>query len=285
MARKPVRLDGRAIAVTGGARGIGAAIGRAAVAAGARVALGDIDVAAVQATASAIGASGHPLDVADRDSFTAFLDVAEQAHGPVDVLVNNAGIMLLGYFIDEDDDATRRQFDVNFLGVALGMKLAIPRMLARGSGLIVNIASGASRDPIAGGATYSATKHAVAGLTEAVRAELRGRGVKFALILPAPVATDLLTGVPDLPTVPTLSPEQVADAVVRVIRRPRFETTVPRSLAMQSRLGPLLPRTVRDFARRMLGADSAYLQASHSQRAAYEERATRQQERSPRAGG
>jgi NADP-dependent 3-hydroxy acid dehydrogenase YdfG len=282
MPRRSVNLSGRVVVVTGGGRGIGAAIGRAAAAAGASVALGDIDAHTAEAMAEEIGpaASGHPLDVTDRESFAAFLDAAEGTHGAVDVLVNNAGVMLLGRFTEEDDRAFRRQVDVNFHGVALGMKLALPRMLERGRGLIVNIASGSSRNPLGGAATYSATKHAVAGLTEAVRSEVRGSGVEVAMILPAPVATDLLSGVPDMPTVPTLTPDQVAEAVVGVIDRPRVITSVPRSLGITTWLGHLLPRPLKDAARRKLGAEDHYLKAPQEHRGAYEERVAAQHERS-----
>jgi NADP-dependent 3-hydroxy acid dehydrogenase YdfG len=280
--RRPLDLTGQVVAVTGGGRGIGAAIGRAAARAGARVALGDIDAHTAADTAAAIGtaASGHPLDVTDRGSFEAFLDAAEANHGPIDVLVNNAGVMLLGPFLDEDDRAARRQVDVNFHGVALGMKLVLPRMVGRGRGLIINIASGSSRNPLGGAATYSATKHAVAGLTEAVRSEVRANGVEVAMVLPAPVATDLLSGVPDMPTVPTLRPEQVADAVIGVIHRPRVQTMVPRSLAVTTWFGHLLPRPVKDLARRKLGAEDHYLKAPAAERAAYEERVADQHGRS-----
>ena len=89
-------MEGLHVAITGGARGIGAATAERLRRDGARVTLGDIDVTAVEATAARLGAVGLALDVTDRASFTAFLDAAEAAHGPVDVLINNAGIMPIG---------------------------------------------------------------------------------------------------------------------------------------------------------------------------------------------
>ena len=89
------------------------------------------------------------------------------------MLVNNAGIMPLGQFVEEDDATARRMVDINVHGVIYGMKLALPRMQRRGSGHIVNLASQAGKGGFPGGATYCGTKHFVVGVSEAVRAELR----------------------------------------------------------------------------------------------------------------
>ena len=105
-----------------------------------------------------------PLDVTSRASFAAFVDATEEQLGPLDVLVNNAGIMPLGRFVDEDDSTTQRMIDINLHGVIFGMKLALARMVPRDRGHIVNIASQAGKFGAPGGATYSATKHAVVGL-------------------------------------------------------------------------------------------------------------------------
>ena len=163
------------MAITGGARGIGAATGERLRRDGARVTLGDLDATAAEATAARLGAVGLGLDVTRRESFTAFLDAAEAAQGPLDVLINNAGIMPIGPFLEEPDEVAKRLFEINVHGVILGMKIALPRMLSRGNGQIVNLASAAGRlASLPGEATYVATKHAVVGLSEAVRCELEG---------------------------------------------------------------------------------------------------------------
>ena len=110
------------------------------------------------------------------------------------MLINNAGIMPLGPFAEEDDATARRMIDINVHGVIFGTKLAIPGMRQRGSGHIVNIASQAGKAGIPGGATYCATKHAVVGLSEAVRAELRDTGVEVSVVMPAVVDTELGSG-------------------------------------------------------------------------------------------
>ena len=161
-----------------------------------RVAIGDVDLEAARATAEELGptAVALSLDVTERESFARFLDEAEAQLGPVDVLINNAGIMQIGRFIDEDDLTAQRMLDINVHGVILGMKLGLERMVPRGRGHIVNISSQAGKFGAPGGATYSATKHAVVGLTEAVRGELRLMGatdVQLSYVMPFVVNTEL----------------------------------------------------------------------------------------------
>src|SRR5579864_5672257 len=115
MAKVVRSLAGKTVAITGGARGIGRATAAALIAQGARVGIGDIDAALVEQTASELGSGtiGLPLDVTDRESFAAFLDEVERQLGPLDVLVNNAGIMPIGPFVDETDPTARRLLDIN----------------------------------------------------------------------------------------------------------------------------------------------------------------------------
>jgi len=160
---KPLNLDGAVVAVTGGARGIGLAITEAMLAAGARVSIGDVDVELAKAEAKRLGAHAEKLDVRNRESFAIFLESTRQALGPIDVLVNNAGIMPMGAFTDEDPALADAQIDINFRGVIYGMQLALPEMLSRRRGHVVNIASLAGRFAIPGAAVYTGTKaaHAV----------------------------------------------------------------------------------------------------------------------------
>ena len=147
MARQPLSLRGRIVAITGGARGIGKATARALVLKGAKVAIGDLDRELAEQTAAEIGGDtlALELDVTRRDSFEGFLDQVEERLGSLDVLINNAGIMPLGRFVEEDDATAQRMVDINVHGVMYGMKLALPRMQRRGSGHLVNIASQAGK--------------------------------------------------------------------------------------------------------------------------------------------
>ena len=268
-------LAGQVAAVTGGGRGIGRAIAAALVAEGARVAIGDVDAETASATAAELGPDvlALPLDVTDRRGFTAFLGEVEGRLGPLDVLVNNAGIMSLGPFEDEPDAIAIRQLEINLHGVLHGTKEAVRRMRPRGRGHIVNIASSAGKSGFAGGATYCATKHAVVGLSEAVRAELRGTGVEISVVMPGVVRTELAAGLGEARGVKTVTPEQVADEVVRALKVPRFDVYVPRSIGPIVAVMSLLPRRAREGVTRLLRADQLLATPDRQARAAYEARA------------
>ncbi|WP_312878016.1 SDR family oxidoreductase [Lentzea indica] len=271
-------LTGRVIAVTGAGRGIGRAIAVRLAAAGAAVAIGDLDAEVAKETAGAIGGV-HPggrllglaLDVTDTPSFEDFLRTVETQLGPIDVLINNAGIMWVGPFAEEPEQAALRQFDVNVHGVLRGMKLVIPGMRKRGRGHVVNIASAASRVAPAGEATYAATKHAIHGYSTAVRAELRGTGVHVSLVMPGVVDTELAVGTATGPT-RRLTTGQVADVVLDVVLRPRFEVFIPRQIAALTWLAALLPGRARDALHRLLVPDQLAALSDRSVRAAYEQR-------------
>ncbi|RZS36826.1 hypothetical protein EV193_10660 [Herbihabitans rhizosphaerae] len=253
-------LTGKVVAVTGGGQGIGRAIAFSLARAGADVLIGDLDGAAAERAAHEISeqtgarVGGLSLDVTYARDFAEFLHGAEAAFGPVDVLVNNAGVMWVGPFADEPAEEAARQITVNLHGVLHGMKLAIPAMRRRGQGHVVTIASAASKLAPAGEATYTATKHAVYGYCSAVRAELRGSGVDVSMVLPGVVDTALAVGTSTGP-VRLLRPEDVAAAVLRVILRPRFEVFVPKHIGVVPRLAALLPDPLRDLLYRLVVPD------------------------------
>ncbi|MGH2987953.1 MAG: SDR family oxidoreductase [Solirubrobacterales bacterium] len=275
MAAQPRSLTGRVIAITGGARGIGKATAAALVRGGARVAIGDLDRELAEATAAELGGEtlALELDVTRRDSFEGFLDQVEERLGSLDVLVNNAGIMPLGRFVDEDDLTARRMVDINVHGLMFGMKLAIPRMQRRGSGHIVNIASQAGKGGFPGGATYSGTKHFVVGVSEAVRAELRDTPIEISCVMPAVVNTELGSGLVETRAIKKLEPEEVAEAIVAALERPKFDVWVPRESVGIYKLMQLLPRSGRERIARLLKADKVLAEADPAVRASYEERA------------
>jgi short-subunit dehydrogenase len=279
MAKQPRILAGQTAAITGGARGIGRATAQALLRQGMKIAIGDVDLAAARQTATELGPSvvGLPLDVTDRASFSAFLDSAEEQLGPVDVLVNNAGIMQVGRFVDEDDLTARRQVDINIHGVILGCKLALERMVARDRGHIVNISSQAGKFGAPGGATYSATKHAVVGLSEAVRGELRlmDAHVDVSYVMPFVVDTELGSGLVQARGLKNLQPSEVADAIVEALQTGRVEVWVPRSAKRTNVLGVLLPRALSEGLARALKADRVLAGADANVRRGYELRASR----------
>lgn len=248
-------LAGASAAVTGAGHGIGRAITLRLARAGARVAVGDIDEEAARAVAAEIGASAlaFALDVSDHAQFAAFLDAAEGRHGPLSVMVNNAGVDWVGPFHEEPDEVSRREIAVNLYGAVNGSKLALARMLPRGSGHLVNVASGVGRVPLPGSAVYAATKHGVVGLTESLRLEYRGRDIAFSVIQPAQVDTAMIDGQGRPPLLPVISPDDVAEAVLGALRSGRFEVWVPRSQGATAKLGTMLPRAAREAVMRLVG--------------------------------
>jgi NADP-dependent 3-hydroxy acid dehydrogenase YdfG len=275
MAKEPRSLAGKVVAITGGARGIGEATARSFLREGAHVAIGDLDVGLAEKTAAALGGDtiALELDVTRKDSFASFLSQVEERLGPVDVLVNNAGIMPIGPFIEEDDATAQRMIDINVHGVIFGMKLALPSMMRRNTGHIVNIASQAGKGGFPGGATYCATKHAVVGMSEAVRAELRETNVEVSCVMPAVVNTELGSGLVEARGVKVSEPSDVADAIVDAVKRPKFDVWVPKVSAGIFRVMTMLPRSGREAIARALKADQVLLHADSRARADYEERA------------
>ncbi len=274
MAKTPRSLTGTVVAITGGARGIGRATATALIAQGAKVAIGDIDAALAAQTAGELGRGtvGLPLDVTDRASFETFLQRAESELGPLDVLVNNAGIMPIGPFTEESDETTKAIIDINVHGVLLGSKLALERFLPRGRGHLVNIASAAGKAGFPGGATYCASKHAVVGLSEAIRAEVRDRGIGVSVVMPVVVHTELGSGLPETRGLKAVEPEDVAQAIVNALQMVRYEVFVPRSLATILRPKGILPTSITDIIGRIMKSDQVLTQPNRERRAAYEAR-------------
>jgi NAD(P)-dependent dehydrogenase (short-subunit alcohol dehydrogenase family) len=274
MAKQRRSLNSKVVAITGGARGIGKATAEALVRRGARVAIGDVDLALAEGTAAGLGGGSVALalDVSDRGSFETFLDETERQLGPLDVIVNNAGIMPTTPFVEESEDSFRRQIEINLIGVIHGTQLAMARMMPRDSGHIVNIASQAGKTGVPGIATYSATKHAVVGLSESVRAELRGRNVEVSCVMPTVVNTELTAGVGQKWMKPVEATD-VAEAIAEALEVPRFDVYVPKSNGALLRAASLMPRAAAEWVGRAMGTDKLMTEVDHDARAAYEERA------------
>ena len=192
-------IRGKTIVITGAARGIGYATAQALLARGARVVIGDRDIDVLEnavAGVSSLGqVSGHPLDVTDRESFAAFLDKARaDGGGHIDVLINNAGVMPVGPFLEQSAQAIRSSIEVNFYGVLTGCQLVLPDMVKRRSGHIVNIASLAGMVAIPGQVVYAGTKFAVVGVSTALADEFAPYGVKVTAVLPTFTNTELISG-------------------------------------------------------------------------------------------
>lgn len=255
-------IAGKSIVITGAGGGFGRLVALKAAALGAKVTCGDIDLAAAQATADAVIAAGGTAlavetDVRDLAAVKALVAAAVQAHGGIDVMINNAGIMPLAFFSDHEAayPAWERCIDINIKGVLNGMVAAYDPMMAAGRGQIVNLSSIYGNFPVIGAAVYGASKSAVNFLSESLRVESRGK-IKVTTIKPTGVPTTGLSGTvinpaagvgivahnmpefmdmvgqmgagtfpaerlsPDAMDYASLAPDHIADAIIHVINQP-----------------------------------------------------------------
>jgi short-subunit dehydrogenase len=273
VARQPRSLSGRLVLITGGARGIGRATAVALVGAGARVVIADLDGDLAAAAAGEIGADALALDVTDHVAFTAALDQVERDGGPLDVLINNAGVMPIGRFADSADETVYRAFEINVFALMHGTREAIRRMQPRGHGHVVNIASMAGVVPTPGAAVYSASKHAVVGFCESLWWELRGSGVELSYVLPALVNSELAAGMKRTRATRLIEPAAVAAAVVEALRVPRLAVYVPHSMGPVTKVSGLIPRALGNRIMTATGSDHVILDSLGSAgRTEYESR-------------
>lgn len=264
------------VAVTGAARGIGLATAQAFASAGAHVALGDLDVDLARDAAADIGdrAHGFPLDVTDDDSFRDFLNAAQAwSQRPLDVLVNNAGVMPNGRFLDQDLGIDRLTMDINVFGIIRGMRLAAPAMVARGRGHIVNVASMAGRFPVPGLAVYNASKFAAVGLSAATRLELAPAGVSVSTVLPSAVRTELTAGI-NYGHLPANDPADIAAAITKTLRTRSAQTCIPSYMNAVAHLAALTPEPLMRRARRLFRDDAALTRVDSAIRQTYLHRIT-----------
>jgi len=266
-----IELRGALACVTGGGRGIGRATAEALAAHGARVVIGDLDLDCAREAAATIGkqAIAIALDVSNPQSFALFIERACR-EAPIDLLVNNAGIMRTGPFIEQGLETQHREIAINLGGVVNGMRLVLPGMLERRRGHIVNVASMAAKMSVPGAAVYSATKAAVASLSRAVRSEVAHTEVTITTVLPAAVRTELTAGL-DIRGVPALTPAAVAREIVASCRHGRPEVTLPNWLAPVGTLEQALPERLVERVKRGVDAQRR-VSASNDRSRAYQAR-------------
>ncbi|HUH52589.1 MAG TPA: SDR family NAD(P)-dependent oxidoreductase [Microbacteriaceae bacterium] len=253
----------KVVAVTGGAGGIGRAIATAFADAGFSVAIGDLDEAAASNVAAEIASKksgetsiiGMHLDVTKRGSYEQFFEKVESNLGKITHIVLSAGVMWVGPFDEESDQALEMQLGVNLVGVINGIKTGASRITAKGR--IITIASAASFIAPPGEATYAATKHGVLGYLKAAREELRGKKgrskIGITAIMPGVVDTKLAAGTAS-GAAKLLTPDEVAKVVLREAtrKRPKFEVTIPGFIGPLNRFVSILPASIRDFMFRQM---------------------------------
>jgi len=253
-----VELDGRRALITGASRGIGEALARRFAEAGADVALVARNEDAIRALADELGGTAHPADLADPAVVSGLVDRVEADGGPIDVLVNNAGLDGGGYFPAMEPGELDRVLHVNLVAVLQLCRQVLPGMLERGRGRIVNISSMAGAAAFPGMAAYAATKAGLSHFTETLALDLRGLPVGTTLVELGPIPTDMLDHVDTyqptrdafdrgyrLGLIVDVPRERVADEVVRAVERDRMHVRLPKRAAGY----PLLTQLPRELTR------------------------------------
>ena len=230
----PGPLEGRVAAVTGASSGIGEATARALSAAGASVALGARRADRLEALAQSLDGPtlAREVDISDEGQSRDFIRAAHAELGGLHILVNNAGVMLLGPVAEAPTEEWRTMISVNLLGLLYCTHAALPLLTAGAGGDIVNVSSVAGRRADAGGAVYNMTKFGVHAFSEALRQEALHAGIRVTTVAPGFVETELQSHNRN-PMVQqalsrsrerigeVLSPSDIADAIVNAVTRPR----------------------------------------------------------------
>lgn len=271
-------IRGKTVAITGAARGIGYATAEALLKRGARVVIGDRDVALQESSVAKLtnlgSVSGYPLDVTDRESFATFLDKARtDGGGHIDVLINNAGVMPIGPFLEQSEQSIRSSIEVNLYGVIAGCQLALPDMVARRRGHIINIASLSGVIPVPGQVVYVGAKFGVVGLSAALADEMAPHGVHVSVVMPPFTNTELISGTRETPGTKPVEPHEIAAAVVKTLDKPKTHVAVPPFLRFTAQAAQMLGPRGRRWMNKKLGLDSVFLEFDTTRRQSYEQRA------------
>jgi len=258
-------LADKRVLVTGGASGLGLAIARRFAAAGTRLVLTDIDADALEAAAAGLAIDGIqaatcPMDVAAPGSVAAARDRIHREVGPIDVLVNNAGVVFGGRFGEVALERHLDTYRVNLLGAVVVTHAFLPDLVARPEGHLVNVASASGLIPLPYGATYASSKWGLIGLSDSIRLELEldgHRHVGVTTVCPSYVTTGLFAGARPPRTTRSLDPDTVGALVVRAVRHNRPFVLTPWLVRITPPLKGLLPTRLFDAVARLLGATTS----------------------------
>jgi NADP-dependent 3-hydroxy acid dehydrogenase YdfG len=181
--------------------------------------------------------------------------------------------MPIGSFVDQAPETMRRALEINVLGCLHGMRSALPAMVERRAGHIINVASTAGKTPVPGGVVYCGSKSAVVAITETARVAYADSGVHFTCVMPHFTNTELIAGTTATKLVPVIEPEDVAHAIARAVLRPTEDVFVPKMMGPMLGANVLLGRRFRDTVSRRLGAYETFLHFDKNQRSGYDARA------------
>lgn len=244
---------GRTVLVTGGGTGIGAATARRLAAAGARVAIMGRRKEPLESVAREIRKERRggkvvavPGDVSSPADVERCVARAAKAMGPVDILVNNAAILLTGRVEEQPLAEFREMMEINYFGTVLMTRAVLPPMRRRGAGHVVTVASVAGRKSISGYGAYAATKFAVVGFMDALRQELHGSSIGVSTVLPGAAATpigDPFAEKSPLARMSVVKPEMVAGAIMEALLLNKPQVYVPKPLQTLALLNEMSPRS------------------------------------------
>jgi short-subunit dehydrogenase len=258
-------LDGKRVLITGAAAGIGRSLAQRFAAEGSHLLLTDIDDARLRAAVDTLLADGHhawahALDVTDADQIRTLSDAVHEQVGPIDVLVNNAGVVFGGAFLDVPIESHITTLRVNTLGPIMLTHAFLPDLISREDAHLVNIASAAGYLAVPLLTTYAASKWAALGFSESIQAELVELGhrhVHVTAVCPGYVSTGMFEGATAPLLTPWLTPDQIADKVVEAVLHNRTHVREPFMVKTIPVLKGLLPETGVNAITQKLGLSSS----------------------------
>jgi len=222
-----MNFENKVVVVTGGAGGIGSALCKAFAAKGARVVVSDLDAGAVNSLANSIGGIGVQCDVSDEQSVIALIDAAENAFGPIDLFCSNAGFGKgePSHAASSNNENWQRSWDVHVMAHVYAARTLLPKMIERGDGYLVNVASAAGLLSQISDAAYTATKHAAVAFAESLAISHGNDGIKVSVVCPQYVNTNILAITDEQRAAPmhcVLTPEQCVEVIMEGLKDEEF---------------------------------------------------------------
>ncbi|MBW2162343.1 MAG: SDR family oxidoreductase [Deltaproteobacteria bacterium] len=262
------KLDGKRVLITGGAQGIGLEMAMKFAGRGSDIVIADLNEeklpeAKAKIEALGVAAWGFPVDVTNPASIASLKAQIAAEAGPIDVLVNNAGIVFGGPFTETPLDHHLKTYEVNTMGVVAMTHAFLPDLIARPEAHLVNISSASGFVGLPYGSTYASSKWAVIGFSESIRAELKVLGhehVHVTIVCPSYIGTGMFKGAAAPKATSILEPEFIAEKVVQAVERNRIHVLEPWMVKITPLLRELLPTALYDRISHLFGADTSMAQ-------------------------